>query len=249
MITVQQSEKKSCLENAIDSYVITEEQGTMTLFEPLKLESNDGHKKKKNSKRRSHQIDIDSFVSRQKTYPASKKDILGRVAGRKTETILDATAGWGSDALHLCSQGFTLQLVERNPILVGFLSEALSRLERSTWVKNNTVIVPKLLAVDSIQMMRESAFIQSVDCIYLDPMFPEKRKRSALAKKNMQVLHDLLGEDDDQEHLFSAAYAASKRRIVVKRPDYAQSLGASLGIEPSQILQSKLIHYEIYLKH
>ena len=237
------------MKSAIDSYVIAEEQGVMTLFEPLNTEFKDAPKKKKNSKRRSHQVNIDGFISRQKTYPVSKKDILGRVVGKKTETILDATAGWGGDALHLCSQGFALQLAERNPVLLGFLSEALNRLEKSDWVKANAVVIPELIAVDSIQMMNDTAFIQSVDCIYLDPMFPRKHKHSALAKKSMQVLHDLIGEDDDQEDLFSAAYAASKRRIVVKRPDYAQSLGKHLGIEPSQILQGKLIHYDIYLKY
>lgn len=224
----------------------------MTLYEPSHIEVGRPSKSKrvpKKTKRHSHQIDIDGFVARQRTYPTSKKDILGRAVGRKTEAIFDATGGWGGDALHLCSQGFSLKISERNSILAGFLSEALDRLKKTDWACVNKVSVPELIKADSIGVMREPAFHDSVDCIYLDPMFPEKRKRTALAKKNMQVLHDLIGEDDDQEMLFLAAYEACKRRVIVKRPDYAPSLGLSIGVHPSQVLQGKLMHYDIYLKH
>lgn len=214
----------------------------MTLVEPSLHSS-------KLKKHRSHQIDIDSFIKRQKSYPTSKKDILGQAIGRKTKTVFDATGGWAGDALHLCSQGFDVKIAERNSILKGFLCEALSRLTHSSWARNNNIIIPQLMALDAIVAMCEKNFANSMDCIYLDPMFPEKRKRSALAKKNMQILHQLVGEDKDQELLFSTAYKAAKHRVVTKRPGYAQSLGLSSDIYPSQTLQGKLVHYDIYLKH
>lgn len=240
-------------ENGIENYAVTEQCGVMTLIEPLYSAFGDSVINGKNSKSarklRSHNIDIDGFVKRQKSYPASKKDLIGQVVGRKTETILDATGGWGGDSLHLCSQGFELQIIERNNVLQGFLREAFARLSNSKWVEMNNVVVPRLMASDAITSMNSPDFLETVDCIYLDPMFPEKRKRSALAKKNMQVLHNLIGEDDDQELLFSTAYKACLRRVVVKRPDYAQSLGESIGVEPSEVLKGKLVHYDIYLKH
>jgi 16S rRNA (guanine1516-N2)-methyltransferase len=36
-------------------------------------------------------------------------------------------------------------------------------------------------------------------------MFPAKRKKSALPKKSMLVLRDLLGDDMDKDALFAAA--------------------------------------------
>lgn len=253
ILRVKSKDRESSLhEVSLNNYAVFEENGMMTLFEPLCNLSKGKESSRKSissKRRRSHQIDIDGFIARYKTYPASKKDILGRVIGRKTQTIIDATAGWGGDALHLCAQGFDLRIIERNNILIGFLREALSRLRESHWAEINSVIIPKLIPLDSIEAMRDPKLVDDIDCIYLDPMFPDKRKRSALAKKNMQVLHDLVGEDLDQEALFSIAYSACKRRVVVKRPDYAQSLGSSLGIEPTQILQGKLMHFDIYLKH
>lgn len=82
------------------------------------------------------------------------------------------------------------------------------------------------------------------DCIYLDPMFPPKRKKSALAKKSMVVLRDLLGDDLDKEVLFAAAMAATGKRVVVKSPDYAEPLGG----KPSESFQGKLLRYDVYLK-
>ncbi|MBT8116171.1 MAG: class I SAM-dependent methyltransferase, partial [Arenicella sp.] len=51
-------------------------------------------------------IDIDKFCRQQKTFPAPKHAGLSQAIGRKTKHVIDATAGWGSDALLLCAQGY-----------------------------------------------------------------------------------------------------------------------------------------------
>jgi len=83
------------------------------------------------------------------------------------------------------------------------------------------------------------------DCIYLDPMFPPKRKKSALARKSMRVLHDLLGDDQDKEQLFAAAFSTAGKRVVVKSPDYAEPLGG----KPNESFQGKLLRYDVYFKN
>jgi 16S rRNA (guanine1516-N2)-methyltransferase len=75
-------------------------------------------------------------------------------------------------------------------------------------------------------------------------MFPPKRKKSALAKKSMMVLRDLLGDDQDKEQLFEAAFKAAGKRVVVKSPDYAEPLGG----KPNESFQGKLLRYDVYLK-
>jgi hypothetical protein len=49
------------------------------------------------------------------------------------------------------------------------------------------------------------------DAVYLDPMFPPKRKASALAKKSIRMVRALVGDDDDALELFAAALRSSPR--------------------------------------
>ncbi|MGH1542492.1 MAG: class I SAM-dependent methyltransferase [Arenicella sp.] len=219
-------------------YRVDSHAGVMTLCEPVVQ----GRK----LKYRYHIIDIDQFLRQQTTFPASKKNLLAQAIGRKTVSVLDATGGWAGDSLLFCSQGYTVTILERHWLLQGFLAEAMGRLGRSDWVQKNAVSVPRFIPEDTLNFLQNSE--QIADCIYLDPMFPHKAKSSALAKKNMQVLQELVGLDQDEECLFGLAYSKATRRVVVKRPDYAPSLGASTGVLPSQKLQGKLLRYDVYLK-
>ena len=215
--------------------------GVMQLLEPNVAD-------KRVSKPLQHAIDIERFIARQGSFPASKKDLLGQAIGRKTETLIDATAGWAGDSLHFCSQGYQVSCIERSHLLCGFLREAMSRLADSAWVQQNAIPVPQVIAADAVDYLPTLSSAESPDCVYLDPMFPEKRKRSALAKKNMQLLQQIVGQDNDQEQLFLAAYHTANRRVVVKRPDHAESLGGSSDLKPSQQLRGKLLRYDVYLK-
>lgn len=58
------------------------------------------------------------------------------------------------------------------------------------------------------------------DVVYLDPMYPHRQK-SALVKKEMRVFQSLVGNDDDADSLLIPAMTIAKRRVVVKRPNYA----------------------------
>src|SRR5690606_6881060 len=61
------------------------------------------------------------------------------------------------------------------------------------------------------------------DVVYLDPMYPQRRKQ-ALVKKEMRLLRRLVGDDGDAPELLAAALEAARRRVVVKRPRGAPSL-------------------------
>jgi 16S rRNA (guanine1516-N2)-methyltransferase len=47
-----------------------------------------------------------------------------------------------------------------------------------------------------------------------------------------------------KEHLFEAAFATTRKRVVVKSPDYAPPLGG----KPSESFAGKLLSYDVYLK-
>ena len=186
-------------------------------------------------------IDVDAFAKQQKTFPAPKQPGLNQAIGKKSRTVIDATAGWGGDALLLCSQGLALTLIERNPIIALLLEDAMSRLAKTAWAQHHRVQIPRVINGDAITVLNNEV---QADCIYLDPMFPAKRKKSAAVNKNMRLLQYLVGPDDDAVTLLNAALSSQTSRVVVKRPDYA----TPLVDQPTQQFSSKLLHYDVYLK-
>lgn len=186
-------------------------------------------------------VDIEPRPGEQRSYPAPKQGALAQALG-KSKTVVDATTGWGQDSLFMFRMGFSVLCIERSPVMAVLLQDAFERLGQCDWVQALNLEVPKLLQGNAIELL---ASLETVpDCIYLDPMFPPKRKKSALAKKSMQVLHELIGQDDDKEQLFTAALQATSKRVVVKSPDYA----APLGGKAQQSFQGKLVRYDVYLK-
>lgn len=90
------------------------------------------------------------------------------------------------------------------------------------------------------------------DVIYLDPMFPPRKKKSSAVKKDMAMLHSLLGTAvvegqkspstalaapseyarlEEEQALVASAVNSATRRVVVKRPIGAQPLGLSSSID------------------
>ncbi len=187
-------------------------------------------------------VDINPRYGEQCSWPAPKKGALAQAIGRKTKTIIDATTGWGQDSLHIFRMGYNLRCIERSPIMIELLGDAFKRLAEQLWVKNLELTLPELIAGNAIEVL--STLDNKPECIYLDPMFPAKRKKSALAKKSMTVLRDLLGDDEDKELLFDIAFQTATKRVVVKCPNYAEPLAG----KPSESFTGKLLRYDVYLK-
>lgn len=68
-------------------------------------------------------------------------------------------------------------------------------------------------------------------------------KKSALVKKEMRVFQSLVGADEDADSLLEPARALAKRRVVVKRPDYAEPLA---GMKASAAIATKNHRFDIY---
>jgi len=187
-------------------------------------------------------VDIEPRSGEQRSWPAPKDGALAQALGRKTRTVVDATTGWGQDSLHIFRMGYELICIERSPVMAELLTDGFNRLAQLDWMQRLQLQPPELIQGNAIDLLSNLAM--PPDCIYLDPMFPPKRKKSALAKKSMMVLRDLLGDDQDKELLFAAALKAAGKRVVVKSPDYAEPLGG----KPNDSFQGKLLRYDVYLK-
>ena len=189
-------------------------------------------------------IDIQGFIARQTSFPSNRKNTFSRALGRQSRTVLDATGGWGGDALLMCAQGLNVTIVERNPIMAVLLKDAMQRLTRSRWATVNNVSVPRVIAGDAQQVLLQAT--DRADCVYLDPMFPPKRKKSAASNKYMQLLSKLLQDEHDADQLLASALSSQSKRVVVKRPHYANPLLHS-RYQPHEKHASKLVHYDVYL--
>lgn len=168
----------------------------------------------------------------------SKKQPLGQAVGRRTRTVVDATGGWGDDARRLRAMGYSVTVVERNPLMAALLRNAAARAACS----RSGVAALEVIEDDAIAYL--PAHPDGWDCVYLDPMFPPKRRSATLARRRLRLLRELAGDDPDRDWLFEAAMTAAARRVVVKRPDH----GAPAFGEPAQIHAGKLVCYDVYFK-
>src|SRR5690554_7420890 len=154
--------------------------------------------------------------------------------------VLDATAGLGQDAFVLAGLGCRVTLLERNPVIHALLADGLARAALNP---DCSPIVARMTleAGSSIDWLAQ-ADPESVDVVYLDPMFPH-RDKSALVKKEMQVFRQVVGDDDDSAQLLQAALKAARYRVVVKRPRKAPAVE---GWEPATRIEGKSSRYDIY---
>lgn len=156
--------------------------------------------------------------------------------------VLDATAGLGGDAFVLASLGCPMQLQERSPIAHALLQDGLIRAAAFAQDTQDNILSN---IINNMQLSNTNSTVQSVnniDVIYLDPMFP-MRKKSAAVNKSMRAFHDLIGSDDDADQLFLHALEQDVCRIAVKRPRIAPFLANK---SPSYSLEGKSSRFDIY---
>lgn len=154
-----------------------------------------------------------------------------------TPMLVDATAGLGQDALLLAAAGFDVQLYERNPVIAALLEDAVSR-ARQDFDLREAASRMHVHAGDSVRALLDGTALP--DVVYLDPMFPE-RKKSAAVKKKFQLLQRLEAPCDDADEILAAAIEAHPKKIVIKRPLKGPRLG---GFAPDYSLKGKAIRYD-----
>ncbi len=175
-----------------------------------------------------------------------KKERLARALGLKGGThpvIVDVTAGLGRDSFILASLGFEVTLLERSSVMYQSIVEGMQHARKEEAL---AAIVDRMhvIHVDAIIWLPQLSDDEKPDKIYLDPMFPE-RKKSALPKKDMQLLQDMVGEDVDADTLLQVALRVAKDRVVVKRPRLANSLVSDRT--PSFALTGSSSRFDVYI--
>ncbi|MGV3740042.1 MAG: class I SAM-dependent methyltransferase [Gammaproteobacteria bacterium] len=169
------------------------------------------------------------------TIPLDKKHALIR-ACKPTPgmTIMDVTAGWGRDAALLAHYGAKIIMVERQPIMAALLADGLKRL------------VPGRLDLscihqDAFRYLEQLSSEEYPDVIYIDPMHPERQK-TALVKKDMQALQQLLGPDANVAALLALAKTKAKKKVIIKWPQRLPALSP-----PNASFEGKTVRFDMYM--
>ena len=183
-----------------------------------------------------------------KAHGGGRKEPIAKAIGLKGNVhngaapwhVVDATPGLGRDAFVLVSVGCKVTMIERSPIVAALLDDGIRRLKAA---------YPELAERFALQHGNSADVMQywngeNVDAIYLDPMFPHKKK-SALVKKEMRLFQQLLGHDPDADALLGPALALAASRVVVKRPNSAEALA---GNSPSMAIESKKHRFDVYVR-
>ncbi|MBU2918349.1 class I SAM-dependent methyltransferase [Psychrosphaera sp. F3M07] len=157
--------------------------------------------------------------------------------------VFDATAGMGKDAFVLASLGCEVTLVERQQPIYALLVDGFRRAKTSThlpWFEERMSLIHAPAQQALTQAISNK---QDVDVVYLDPMFPH-REKSAAVKKDMALFQTFVGTDDDADELLPSAITLAKKRVVVKRPDYAPFLNTQ---QPSTQIKTKKNRFDVYV--
>lgn len=188
------------------------------------------------------------FLSGQSQYRKShgggRGEPIVKAIGMKGSTdyqVIDATPGLGRDAFVLASAGCWVTLIERSAVVAALLDDGLRRLSEA-----NPTLADRfrLIHGNSAEVMQYWD-LHEVDAVYLDPMFPH-RKKSAMVKKEMRLFQHLLGDDPDADALLTPARHVAQKRVVVKRPNAAQPLAQS---KPTMAITSKKHRFDVYVSH
>lgn len=165
------------------------------------------------------------------------------IKGSQTPHVLDATAGFGRDAFVLASLGCRVTMLEREAVFAALLADAIVRAE----INLETAAIAsrmQLLYCDAQHYIGSMQDKDSIDTIYLDPMYPQRNK-TALVKKEMRAARELAGDDGDAGQLLELALSQAVKRVVVKRPRSAATLNA---VKPTAVIESENTRYDIYIK-
>lgn len=167
------------------------------------------------------------------------------VSGRFLPRVLDLTAGLGGDGFVLASLGCRVSLVERHPLICSLLRDGINRAREegeSDPAIRDLMNRLDLIECDSLEILSDITIDQRPDVIYLDPMFPH-RKKSAKVKKEMQAFQYIVGSDIDSDGLLERALEIARYRVVIKRPSVAKFLGDK---KPTYSLEGKSTRFDIF---
>ncbi len=188
-------------------------------------------------------IEVKSPAARSRRQPLARAVGLAR-SGGDMPRVCDATAGLGGDAWLLAALGCEVIALERSEVVFALLEDALERARATAPEICDRIQLVHGDALEIFANWPERGCGACPDVVFLDPMFPPKKKKAALERKEMRALRSVVGEDADASALLDAALKLARRRVVVKRPLHAESL----ALQPTVSQKGKSMRYDVYVQ-
>ncbi len=164
---------------------------------------------------------------------------MGLRAG-KTPMIVDATAGLGRDAFVLASLGAQVVLIERSERMHTLLVQGMERAAKEGGELREIIGRMTLLKGDAKDLLPEL----TGEAVLIDPMHPP-RDNSALVKRELRQVREIVGTDDDAADLVRVALNNARNRVVLKWPSKAAPIS---GVRPcSHKIFGKSIRYDVFM--
>lgn len=143
---------------------------------------------------------------------------MGLRAG-KTPMIVDATAGLGRDSFLLASLGAQVILIERSEKMHSLLVQGMDRAVKEGGEFREIIGRMTLLKGDAKDLLPGLCG----EAILIDPMHPP-RKNSALVKRELRQVREIVGTDEDAVDLMRVALETARNRVVLKWPAKADPI-------------------------
>lgn len=172
--------------------------------------------------------------------------IVSGLAPEASGPIIDATGGLGGDAaIAAASSSRRVIACERHPVVAALLVDGRDRaVEAGHEPATRLDVHPG----EAIEILGGGDAAPAM--VMVDPMFPPRRRSSALPPKPMQRLRALLESEEidvvsEVEELLAAADRAGATRIVLKRPPDAATPESPLGA-PTFEIATKLLRWSVW---
>jgi hypothetical protein len=231
-------------------------------------------------------LGLKKMISEKQLHNKGPLVIYDLTAGLARDSLIILNAFLGDDGTAK-PPPIRLHMMERDKVVASLVLDAMRRLqllaqiETANSPERSVGYAKQLLqcltmeegdAVTILERLSSSTRIEESppsppDVCYLDPMFPPRKKKSSAVKKDMSMLHSLLGTADandnplvesdrlDQERkLLEIACKCATRRVVVKRPIGAPVLGClsdndceSVCIRPSYDIRGSVNRWDVYV--
>ncbi len=154
--------------------------------------------------------------------------------------VVDATAGLGRDSFLMASLGASVTMIERSPEMYQLLKDGMTRASAEGGELAQIMARMTLLQGDAKDLLPTL----DAEVILVDPMHPP-RKNSALVKKEMRLIRDIVGVDDDSVDLMRVALDNATKRVILKWPQKADPMD---GIRhPSHQIPGKSTRYDVWM--
>ncbi|MBL1420336.1 MAG: class I SAM-dependent methyltransferase [Alphaproteobacteria bacterium] len=186
---------------------------------------------------------VGGAVGHRHKYGGGRGQALPKAIGMKggiNPKVVDATAGLGRDAFLLASLGAEVTLIERSEKMHDLLAAGMMRAAEENEMLAEIMGRMTLLFGDAKTLLPEL----KPEIILIDPMHPP-RKNSALVKKEMRLIREIVGTDEDSIELMQVALDNASKRVVLKWPQKADFMA---GIRaPSHQIKGKSTRYDVFM--